>query len=80
MTEAGHPNSVAVAWGPKSKAKGVLGSYLVFAEWEDIDDGEIWEECRWGFKGAKMARVDGEFIKTDTWYKLVDGEIVEAED
>lgn len=69
----------AVACGPESKAKGVLGSYLVFAEWEDTDDGETWEECRWDFKGANMARVDGESIKADTWYKLVGGELVECE-
>ena len=29
---AGEKESIAVAWGYKSKAKGVLGSYLVFAD------------------------------------------------
>ena len=78
-TEAGHPNSVAIAWGPESKAKGVLGSFLVFAEWEDTQNGGIWEERRWDFKGAKMVRVDGEKIKADRYYKLKNGELVESE-
>lgn len=62
-------NCIAVAWGGFCKAKGVVGSYLVFADWGFG-----------GFKGAQMVRVDGENIKADTWYTMKDGVIVEAED
>ena len=76
--EANHPNSVAVAWGPESKAKGVKGATLVFAEWES-NGGASWEEETWTFKGSMMVRVDGENIKEDTWYTMKNGEIVAAE-
>ena len=67
-----------MAWGYKSKAKGVLGSYLVFADWEG-DEDEYWEQSKWTLKGAKMVQVDGENIKADTWYTMRDGELVEVE-
>ena len=76
--EVNHPNSVAVAWGPESKAKGVKGATLVFAEWES-NGGYSWEEETWTFKGSMMVRVDGERIKEDAWYTMRSGEIVEAE-
>ena len=76
--EANHPNSVAVAWGPESKAKGVKGATLVFAEWES-NGGRSWKEETWTFKGSMMVRVDGERIKEDTWYTMRNGEIVVAE-
>ena len=76
--EANHPNSVAVAWGPESKAKGVKGATLVFAEWES-NGGRSWKEETWAFKGSMMVRVDGERIKEDTWYTMRNGEIVVAE-
>jgi len=75
--EAGHPNNVAIAWGPESKAKGVTGSYLVFAEWERNGEKYDSEEV-WNFKEAKMIRVDGEIIKEDIWYRIKNGEIVEV--
>ena len=78
-SSAGHPDAVAVAWGYKSKAKGVVGSYLVFADWEG-DENYFCKPEYWTLKGAKMVQVDGEKIKPDTWYTMVDGEIVEAED
>ena len=58
---------VAVAWGTNGKAKGATGSYLVLADWLGSD-----------FKGAQMVRVDGKKIKANTWYTMVNGEIVEA--
>ena len=76
--EADHPNSVAVAWGPESKAKGVKGATLVFAEWES-NGGASWKEEAWTFKGSMMVRVDGERIEEDTWYTMRNGEIVAAE-
>ena len=77
--EANHPNSVAVAWGPKSKAKGVIGATLVLAEWAQLSNA-YWEEDAWEFKGSMMVRVDGKNIKEDTWYWMKDGKIVEAKD
>lgn len=77
--ETDHPNSCAVAWGPESKAKGVIGSHLVLAEWES-NGGKYWEEKTWKFKGATMVRVDGENIKENTWYGLRDGKVIEIKE
>ena len=77
--EAGDSDSVAVAWGYHGKAKGVLGSYLVLADWVG-DEDNYWTQDLWTLKGAKMVRVDGDNIKADTWYTMKDGKIVEAED
>ena len=70
-------DSIAVAWGYHGKAKGVLGSYLVLADWEG-DECNYWTQDRWSLKGAKMVRVDGEKIKENTFYTMVNGEIVEV--
>ena len=77
-SETWHPNSVAVAWGPEGKAKGVIGSFLVFAEWKS-NGGNHWLEDTWTFAGAQMVQVDGERIKEDTYYMLKNGEFVEVE-
>ena len=77
-SEAGNPESIAVAWGYHGKAKGVLDSYLVLADWEG-DEGNYWTPSEWSLKGAKMVRVDGENIKPNTWYTMLNGEIVEVE-
>ena len=76
--EAGHPNSIAVTWGPEGKAKGVKGAFLVFAEWNN-KGGDPSEENTWSFAGAKMVQVDGEKVKADTWYMLKNGEVEEVE-
>ena len=76
---AGDPESIAVAWGYKGKAKGVIGSYLVLADWEG-NENNFWTQEEWSLKGAKMVRVDGEKIKADTWYTMENGEIVEVEE
>ena len=76
---AGDPESVAVAWGYKSMAKGVLGSFLVFADWEG-NENRYWKQEEWSLKGAKMVQVDGETIKADTWYTMENGEVIEAEE
>ena len=78
-SSAGDSESVAVAWGYHGKAKGVLGSYLVLADWEG-DEDDYWHQNLWQLKGAKMVRVDGKDIKPDTFYTMRNGEIVEAED
>ena len=84
-SSANDPKSVAVAWGYKGKAMGVLGSYIVLAEWkyigsENDDAYDRSEQEAWEFVGAKMFRVDGEKVKPDTWYRLENGELVEVED
>ena len=77
--EVGDKEAVAVAWGYKSKAKGVLGSFLVFADWEG-NENHYWKQEEWELKGAKMVRVDGETIKENTWYFIENGEIKEVEE
>ncbi len=74
---AGDPESIAIAWGYKGKAKGVIGSHLVLADWEG-NENNFWTQEEWSLKGAKMVRVDGEKIKADTWYRMGKGEVVEV--
>ena len=62
-------DSIAVANGYGSKARGAMGCYLVLTEYDD--DGHM--IC------AKMARVDGSAVKENVWYSLVNGEFVESE-
>lgn len=68
-------DSIAVAWGYHCKAKGVIGSYLVLADWEG-DESNYWTQELWTLKGAKMVRVDGDNIKEDTFYTMRNGEII----
>ena len=63
--------SVAMAVGYDSKAKGALGCYIVLAEWKQID-GE------YHIVDVQSVKVDGETIKADTFYKLIDGKFVEV--
>ena len=81
------PTGVAVAWGHEAKAKGCVGAHLILSDWRYI--GEKWfdgdyktpyDTERWELAGAKMVQVDGEKIKADTYYRCVDGEVVEAEE
>ena len=69
---------MAVAWGYHGKAKGVIGSFLVLADWEG-DEDNYWTQDLWTLKGAKMVQVDGKIIKENTWYTMVNGEIKEVE-
>ena len=61
-------NSLAIANGAHSKARGVLGCYLVLTEYDD--GGKL----LW----AKIAKVDGTAIKENVWYTLKNGEFEEA--
>ncbi len=81
------PTGVAVAWGHEAKAKGCLGAHLILSDWRYI--GEKWFDGdyktpydveSWELAGAKMVQVDGEKIKADTYYRCVDGEVVEADE
>ena len=84
-SSANDPESVAVAWGYKGKAMGVLGSHIVLAEWKYIgskedDRYDKAEQEAWEFIDAKMFRVDGGKVKPDTWYRLENGELVEVKE
>ena len=61
-------NSLAIANGAHSKARGVLGCYLVLTEYDD--GGKL----LW----AKIAKVDGTAINENVWYTLKNGEFEEA--
>ena len=68
-----------MAAGYNSIAKAKIGSWITLAEW--IDTGK---RNKGGYKiytpkCVKTEYVDGEHIKEDTFYKLVDGEFVEVE-
>ena len=62
-------NSIAVANGVNSKARGAIGCYIVLTEYDD--EGKL----LW----AKMAQVDGTVIKGNVWYTLKNGEFVETD-
>ena len=64
---------VASSLGIEGKAKGALGCWLVLAEWEEVN-GE------WRRTDVQCRRVDGETVKSDTFYRLENGEFVEASD
>lgn len=51
--------------------KGGIGAILVIAE----ENGNDYDVKEW-----KAVVVDGETIKADTWYKLVNGELKEVHD
>ncbi|RQO79174.1 hypothetical protein DBR40_05495, partial [Pedobacter sp. KBW01] len=62
----------AVSLGIHGKAKGAIGAWLTIAEWKrDID-------LNWNRIDVQTTKVDGETIKADTYYSLVNGQFVEA--
>ena len=69
-------NSVVMAAGFDSTAKAKIGSWITLAEWVKVnDDKTIWKP-----KCVKTEYVDGEKIKEDTFYKLIDGEFKEVKE
>ena len=67
-------DSVIMCAGNKSTAKAKVGSWITLSEWR-------WDEtkrCNIPIC-VKTEFVDGERIKPDTWYKLIDGEFKEVE-
>lgn len=64
-------NGLSVARGNNVRVKGGMGALLVLCE-EKRDSCDV---AAW-----KCAVVDGENIKADTWYRLVDGEFAEDEE
>ena len=67
-------DSVICCAGHDSKVKAKKGSWITLAEWIRSDEKE-----RWIPKCVKTEFVDGERIKADTFYKLIDGKFVEVE-
>ena len=59
---------IACARGNGCRVKGGLGALLIIAE----EYANIYDILHW-----RAVVVDGDAIKADTWYKLVDGELVE---
>ena len=63
-------SSIACALGKDSFAKGSIGSWLILTE-----RGE-WNDCCYPIISVVSVKVDGEKIKPDTWYKLLNGEVI----
>lgn len=70
--DAAGERNISVSWGPESKCKGSIGSFLVLSEWGK------WDGEKYPFIGAVMVEVDEKTIKPDTWYMLKDGKITEV--
>ena len=64
-------NGIACARSDAPMARGGMGAVLVLVE-EPSDSYNI---AHW-----KAVEVDGKTVKADTWYRLVDGKLVEAGD
>ena len=64
---------VAIALGINGKAKAALSGWLVLTEWKYNKQEYMWHRV-----DLKSVQVDGEKIKADTFYQLVDGEFVEV--
>ena len=65
-------NTIAAALGADIKARGALGCWIVVSEWETKGIPVL--------IGVRAGKIDGVNLKPDTWYKLENGEFVEAED
>ena len=71
----GAEGTINVGWGKDNKCKGKIGAYLVLCERAD------WDGNKYPMIGEPvLVKVDGKMVKTDTWYMLKNGEIVEADD
>ena len=65
-------DSIAIVAGRDSKAAGAIGCWLVLTE------RGIWNGETYPIKEVRAVKVDGETIKAGVFYKLKDGEAVEA--
>ena len=63
-------NAVVMCAGNNSIAKAKIGSWITLSEWKHVN-GIYTPVC------VKTEQVDGERIKEDTFYKLIDGEFTE---
>ena len=64
--------SIAIVTGVDSKASGAIGCWLVLTERGG------WNGDTYPIKEVRAVKVDGETIKPGVFYKLVDGEVIEA--
>ena len=64
--------SIAIATGIESKAKGALGCYIVLAEWEQDKNYD------YHIKTVKAHKVDGNTVKPNVFYMLVNGKFTEV--
>ena len=64
--------SIAIVTGVDSKASGALGCWLV------LTDRGGWNGDTFPIKEVRAVKVDGETIKPGVFYKLENGEVVEA--
>ena len=68
-------DSVIMCAGNKSKAKAKIGSWITLAEWVyNEEKGRYVPVC------VKTEYVDGESIKADTYYQLIDGVFTEVDE
>ena len=65
--------SIAIVTGKDSKAKGGIGCWIVLTE-----RGE-WDGNVYPIKEVKAVRVDGKIIKSNTYYKLINSEVIPCE-
>ena len=65
-------DSIALAAGYRCKAKGAIGCWIVLAE------RGRWSGDTYPIKEVKAFEVDGEKVKADTWYMLVNGQLKEV--
>ena len=65
--------SIGACVGNGGKIKAKVGCWIVLSEWKMVED-KYTPVC------VKVAQVDGEKVKADTWYTLEDGELVEVQD
>ena len=72
-------NSVVMAAGYNSIVKAKIGSWITLAEWIRTDKANDSGNYIWIPKCVKTEYVDGERIKEDIFYKLVDGKFKEVE-
>ena len=70
--ETSGKHSIAISVGYDSKARGALGTWIVLAERDEWDG----EGCP--IKDVRAFKVDGKQVKADTWYKLVNGVLIET--
>ena len=68
-----------MAAGYNSIARAKIGSWITLAEWVKTGEKNENGSYIWIPKCVKTEYVDGERIKENTFYKLVDGEFKECE-
>ena len=66
-------DSVVMSAGIGGKVKAAVGNWIAIAEWEVKDS-------HYAPVGIVVAKVDGEKVKADTWYKAENGQMVEVEE